>query len=95
MTGLISSTGVPLIASSSATKSLVPSTRTMRHIVLPIRFVEFIQSKSIIRRWALQKVLDNKRDPNIIVHFLKDDVLRQTPIIAKTIQRLLPDCIGG
>lgn len=38
ITGLISSTGVPSIASSSATKSLRPSRRRTRQMVLPIRF---------------------------------------------------------
>ncbi len=42
MTGLMSSTGVPLIASSLATNSLLPKTRTMRQMVLPIRLGRFL-----------------------------------------------------
>jgi hypothetical protein len=42
MTGFMSSTGVPSIASSSETNSLAPSTRSTRQVVLPMRFGRFL-----------------------------------------------------
>jgi hypothetical protein len=42
ITGLMSITGVPLIASSAETKSLVPSTRTTWQTVLPMRLGRFL-----------------------------------------------------